>query len=317
MNQTTTLIINRVLPILILIGLGYGIRRRQFLSESAIDDLRKIAVNLALPSVLFISFLGIELKPTYFITFTVIFVLCVALFGLGKLLENRFSARHEYFPFLMTGFEYGMLGVSLFGSAYGLENIGYIAIVDLGHEIFIWFVFLALLLMKRDEARNPAQLAGTFFKSPVIIAILAGILFNILGIQEFLYEGPVTGALIATLQFLSNLVIPLILIIVGYGIKLDRHGLKEAALVIVIRLALLIPIALALNHFLLRGWLELGKPFQVALFTLLVLPPPFIIPLYMPTGIAEERRYVNNVLMLYTVVSIVIFTVYFIANPGI
>jgi predicted permease len=317
MNQSTISIINRVLPILILLGLGYGIRRRQFLSESAIDDLRKIAVNLALPSVLFISFLQIELRPTYFVVFAVIFVLCIALFGLGKLLHKWIGTRREYFPFLMTGFEYGMLGVSLFGSAYGLENIGYIAIVDLGHEIFIWFVFLALLLMRRDELHSPAQLAGTFFKSPVIIAILAGILFNILGVQDFLYNGPVTGALIATLEFLSNLVIPLILIIVGYGIKFDRHGLKEAALVIVTRLALLIPLALALNHFLLRGQLDLGKPFEVALFTLLILPPPFIIPLYMPAGIAEEKRYVNNVLMLYTVISIVIFTVYFIANPAI
>ncbi len=56
MDQTTA-IINRVLPILLLIGLGYTIRRRRFLPESTVDDLRKIAVNLALPSVLFVSFL--------------------------------------------------------------------------------------------------------------------------------------------------------------------------------------------------------------------------------------------------------------------
>ena len=48
------------------------------------------------------------------------------------------------FHILITGFEYGMLAISLFGAAYGLDKIGYIAIVDLGHEIFIWFVFLPL-----------------------------------------------------------------------------------------------------------------------------------------------------------------------------
>jgi predicted permease len=260
--------------------------------------------------------LHIELKTTYLVVFVVIFGLCVGLFGLGNGLKQRLAVPYLYFPFLMTGFEYGMLGVSLFGSAYGKEAIGYIAVVDLGHEIFIWFVFLALLLMKRDGLRNPGDLARTFFKSPVIIGILAGIILNILNAQEFLYERAFTGGLMATLEFLSNLTIPLILIIVGYGIKLDRYGLKEAALVIGVRLLILVPLALLLNRVLIRELLDLEKPFEAALFTLLVLPPPFIIPLYMRAGMVEERRYINNVLTLYTLASLGIFALYFVANPG-
>ncbi len=210
-----------------------------------------------------------------------------------------------------------MLGISLFGSAYGLDKIGYIAIVDLGHEIFIWFVFLAFLLMRRDGLQKPGQLVGAFFKSPVIIAILAGIILNLMGVQDSLYRLPITGALMATLDFLSNLTIPLILIIVGYGIKFDRHGVRDAALVIGVRMAILVPLALVLNVVLIRGLLNLEPPFEAALFTLLVLPPPFIIPLYMRSELVEEKRYVNNVLTLYTVVSIALFAVYFIMNPNI
>jgi predicted permease len=315
MDQTTTTIINRVLPILLLLSLGWWTRRSQFLPDRAIDELRKIAVNLALPSVLFVSFLQIELKPTYFVLFVVTFGLCVLLYGLGSLLRRRLNIQREYFPFLLTGFEYGMLGVSLFGSAYGLENIGYIAVVDLGHEIFIWFVFLALLLMRRDKLEGPGELLGAFFRSPVIIAILAGIAFNLLGAQDFLYNTAITGGVMATLDFLSNLTIPLILIIVGHGIKLDRHGLNDAALVIGVRLAILLPLAFVLNTWFLPDVLGLERPFQIALFTLLILPPPFIIPLYMKPDAADEKRYVNNVLTLYTVVTIVLFAVYFIANP--
>lgn len=315
MDQTT-LIINRVLPIIFLIGLGYTIRRRQFLTDSAIEDLRKITVNLALPSVLFLSFLQTELQPAYLLIFVVIFLLCLAMFGLGHLLRRLLRVQHPYFPFLMTGFEYGMLGISLFGSAYGLENIGYIAIMDLGHELFIWFVFLAFLLMRRDGLQGSGQIVSAFFKSPVVIGILAGIILNLLGAQTFLYQSPVTGAVMASLEFLSNLTIPLVLMIVGYGIRFDRSGIRDAALVIGIRLALLIPLALLLNAVLIRGLLNLPAPFEAALFTLLILPPPFIIPLYMPPGIAEERRYINNVLTLYTLVSVLVFAVYFLLNPG-
>ncbi len=312
-----TEVTNRVLPILFLIFLGHWIRRTNFLAENTIEDLRKIAVNLALPAVLFVSFLQIELKPAYFVVFALIFGLCLGLFWLGQWLRQQLKVQYTYFPFLITGFEYGMLGISLFGSAYGLEKIGYIAIVDLGHEIFIWFVFLALLLMKRDGLQNPTALAQAFFKSPVIIAILVGILLNVMGARESLYQLPIAGALMATLQFLGNLTIPVILMIVGYGIRLDRYGIKDALIVVVIRLALLIPLALVFNTFLIRNLLQLEKSFEAALFTLLILPPPFIIPLYMRPELAEEKKYVNNVLTLYTVVSIVIYTAYFVMNPKI
>lgn len=314
MDQTT-LIINRVLPILILIGLGYWIRRKQFLSENTIDDLRKVVVTFALPSVLFISFLEIELQLKYFVVFVVMYALCVGLFGFGRQLQKRLNVEYEYFPFVITGFEYGMLGVSLFGSAYGLDKIGYIAIIDLGHEIFIWSFFLALLLKRRDGLESPVQLVQAVFRSPVMIAIMAGILFNLLGAQDFLYERVLTGGVMSTLQFLSNLTIPLILMIVGYGIKLNWDAARETSVVIAVRLALLVPLALILNRLLIRGLLDMEKPFEAALFTLLILPPPFIVPLYMRAGLDNERRYINNVLMLYTVITIIIFTVYFSLNP--
>jgi predicted permease len=311
----TALIINRVLPIFLLIGLGAWIRRSGFLPEATLDDLRKVVVNIALPAVLFVSFLRTELQPNYLIIFIALFGLCVLLYGLGVILKPRLAPDRPYFPFMMTGFEYGMLGVSLFGSAYGLENLGYIAIMDLGHELFIWFVFLALLLARRDGASSPARLVTSFLRSPVIIAMLAAIALNLLGLQETLFTTAVSGGLMATLEFLSNLTIPLILIIVGYGIRFDRNGIGQAARVIAVRLVILIPLALVLNAVLIRGALGLDFPFEAALFTLLILPPPFIVPLYMPAGIPAEREYVNNVLTLYTLVSLLIFAAFFVLNP--
>ena len=193
-------IISRVLPILLLIALGFRLRRASFISESTVGDLRKLVVNLALPAVLFTSFLEIEFDPSDAAMVMGVFVLCAALYGFGLALRSRFGGGHEYFPFLMTGFESGMLGISLFGSAYGLSKVGYFAVVDLGHELFIWFVFLALLLAKRDGIQSPATLFGAFIRSPVIIAILAGIGASLLGLRDALYDGPVVGGVMNTLD---------------------------------------------------------------------------------------------------------------------
>ncbi len=314
--EETIQIINRVLPILLLLSLGFWIRHKEFLTEKTIDELRKIVVNIALPAVLFISFLNIELKSAYFVIFVILFLLCIALFFLGKILRKKLSIRYAYFPYLLTGFEYGMLAVSLFGAAYGLDKIGYIAIVDLGHEVFIWFVFFPLLLVKRDGVQKPKVILKAFLSTPVVISILASLFLNFIGVDRLLYELPITGGIIATLGFLSNLTVPLILIIVGYGVKFDRKGIKEALAVVIIRLGIMIPLALALNTFLIKNILDLDKFFEIALFTLLIMPPPFIIPLYASKNLDDgEKGYINNVLTIHTVISVMIFLIYFILNP--
>lgn len=308
-------IINRVLPILLLISLGYLLRRRNFISEKTVDDLKKLVVNIALPAVLFISFLEINLEARFLLIIALMFILPVLLYRFGTLLQPRFGAGHEYFPYLTTGFEYGMLGVSLYGSAYGLDNIAYIAVIDLGHELFIWFVFLALLLKKRDGIQDNRKLLTSFFKSPVIIAILASIAINLTGISEELNRLPVTGGILLALEYLGAMTIPLILIIVGYGIQLDPGRIRETSGVVVPRLVVLLPLAVLLSTVLVGDILGLNQYFQAAMFTLLILPPPFIIPLYMKPGMADEKSYVNNVLTIYTLVTIVLFSLYFALNP--
>ena len=308
-------IINQVFPIILLLLLGGWIRRKNFLADTTIEELRKIVVSFALPAILFISFLNIEMKWSYIIIFGIVFLLCILLFLLGKYIGGKFARPYSYFPYLTTGFEYGMLGVSLFGAAYGLDNIGYIAVVDLGHEIFIWFVFLPLLLIRRDGFQNPEKIIRSFLSTPVVFALIAGIVLNVLGLNTNLHRIPFVGGVVATLDFLGNLTIPLILIIVGYGIKFDRAGLGKAAAVVVLRLGMLIPLALVLNSWLIREYLQLERLFEIALFTLLILPPPFILPLYTRASLEiEEKQYINNVLAVHTVISIIIFIVYFAIN---
>jgi predicted permease len=310
--QTTNDIINQVLPILLLISLGIWMRRKNFLAEKTVQELQKLVVNFALPAVLFLSFLTLALKPSYLLIFGVILALVFALFFLGQLIYKKFNIPHLYFPYLVTGFEYGMMGISLFGAAYGLEKIGYLAVMDLGQEVFIWFVFMPLLLIKRDGAQNPTAIVKSFLSSPVVLSIIFSLGLNFLSAGALLARLPVTGALLTTFDFLGKLTVPLILISVGYGIKIDRSKLGAALQVVFLRLGLLIPLALVLNATLIRGYLGLEPFFEKALFTLLILPPPFIVPLYIPETLAQdEKEYINNVLTIHSVISIGVFLLYF------
>lgn len=314
MSQTAQ-ITNQVLPILFLIFLGNRLRAHKYIQEETVEELKKIVVNIALPAVLFISFTRIELASSYFTLSLLVFTICLFLFFMGKILQPFLAPQYSYFPFMTTGFEYGMLGVSLFGSAYGLENLGYIAVIDLGHEVFIWFVLLPLLLAKGDGKGDLKGIISTFSKNPVVISIILGVTINLLGLTDKVGEIIVIGAVISALEFLSGLTIPLILIVVGYGIHIRLEGIKDVLKIIIVRYTLIIPIILLFNKYIIRDLFQLGQPFEIALVTLFILPSPFIIPLFMKKGLTEEREYINNVLAMQTIISVVIFSGYVILHP--
>ena len=62
----------------------------------------------------------------------------------------------------------------------------------------------------------------------------------------------------------------------------------------------------------------MGLPFayEAALFTLFIAPPPFIIPLYMSDEDADEKGVINTTLTFYTIVSLILFVIYFSFYPG-
>jgi malate permease and related proteins len=304
-------ILNQVLPIFLLIGIGILARRAGLLTETTVDALKMLVVRLVLPAVLFLSFTDMELKPNYFGVFVLVFAVCVAGYVLGRVLLRAVGFSRPYAPYLMAGYEYGMLGISLFAGAYGFEAIGTIAVIALGHEIFIWFVFFTLLLIARDGGTSAAAVVPQFFKNPVIIAIFAGIALNLLGIHTATLDAlPVAGALTKTLRFLAPLTVPLILIIVGFGMHVERQGLGEVLKLVALRLAMQVALALVAAFGILGPVFGLEPRFQLALVTLLILPPPYIVPLFMKNdaATADERRFVYKALTVHTAASLAVFT---------
>jgi len=308
----TGVILNQVLPIFMLIGIGILTRRSGLLNDAVVETLKTLVVRLVLPAVLFLSFADMELKPNYFGVFVLVFAVCAVCYPVGRLLLRLAGIQRPYARFLMCGYEYGMLGISLFAGAYGMEAIGTIAVIALGHEIFIWFVFFSLLLTARDGAASVRAVIPQFVKNPVTTAIAAGIVFNLLGLHTALLQTyPVAGAVVQTLRFLAPLTVPLILIIVGFGMHVERQGLGEVLRLVALRLALQIPLALIAALGILGPVFGLEPRFQLALVTLMILPPPFIVPLFMKNGsdTTDERRFVYKSLTVHTVASLAVFTV--------
>ncbi len=308
MNDVLASTTSITLPILLLIALGAFLRIRGTVTEAGVDQFKRVIVRVALPAVLFSSFLTVEFDASYLGLMVYVPLLCFALLGAGVLFGRTRSAR-EYSPYLMTGFEFGMLGITLFATAFGMDNVGVIGIVGLSHEFFIWFVYVSFLEAKRGDRRSFAGTVRSFASSPVIIAIVSGTLLNVLGAGPWFKAALVPAALLKTMEYLSGLIAPTILIVVGYGMRIDLRGIGEALPTVLVRAALIAVVAFVLNP-LVVGVLGLPTIFLAALTTFVILPPPYIVPLFVPAGREEQMAFSNNVLSIYTVLSIAAFLVY-------
>jgi hypothetical protein len=76
------------------------------------------------------------------------------------------------------------------------------------------------------------------------------------------------------------------------------------------RLVVVIGLALLIGRGLFVGLLGLPMIYAHAVFTLMVLPPPFIVPLFIPQGRRSDLGYTNNVLSLYSLASVAAFVSY-------
>jgi predicted permease len=312
-----------VLPVLLLVGLGVVLRRRRFLQPSSVDDLRSIVLDLTLPAALFLTFLRVSLEPVYGLIVVIVFGACLVMLSLGPFVGRAVGVRSPAFPPMLAGFEAGMIGYAIFGAAFGQDDLYRFAIVDLGQVTFVFFVLVPLIL-RRYGGHAPSLLesASGFVRTPVIIAIVAGIAGSALGLANVLDSAPLGNAILTTLGLLAAMTTPLIAIVIGYSTTLRRGSLQFPLRTVAVRMAIWVALALVFNAVVIDRMLNLDRLFQAAVLTMAVLPPPFVIPLYMRRSggdgdvIESDHAYVVNTLSLATVATLVAFAVIGVVYAG-
>jgi hypothetical protein len=98
-------------------------------------------------------------------------------------------------------------------------------------------------------------------------------------------------------------------VVIGYSTTLRRGELSRPARTVVVRLVAWVAVALPFSLFVVRGVLGLDPLFAAAVMTMAVLPPPFVIPLYMGTDAGDEQDYVADTLSVATVATLIAFSV--------
>ncbi|AEB74980.1 AEC family transporter [Clostridium botulinum] len=301
-------IVSHVIPIILLIALGYFIKCKQILDESMLEGMKKIVLNISLPAILFITFINMDIKKEHFlIMFLTLALLCVFYF-VGEVVNKIKFLSHPLNPFISTGFCFGLLGIPLFGTVFGTENLGKISIFGVGHEIFIWFVYYNLVKIKLTHEKLSFKVVLDFFTSPLLLSIILGVLFNLLGFGECFKVNPLLKGIFTTIQYISNLGTPLILIIIGYDLKFNKKYMKQSIIFVITRMIIILAIGYGFKFLVLDKIIASDTMFNYAYFTFLILPIPFSLPIFVSEyGTNEDKELINNAVVLSTAVCIIVF----------
>ncbi|GKX29320.1 auxin efflux carrier [Vallitalea longa] len=304
-------LISKVIPILLLFLVGYIIRRTNFLSRETMDGIKKIVIDIALPAVLFIAFVDLELKKEYVGLILSIVLLCILMLFIGFMINKIPKISSPVFPFIMSGFTFGLLGIPLYVTVFGEANLPSMAIMGIGHEFFIWIVYIsAVKLVFNHEKLNLETVKG-FITSPLIIALVLGVTINLLGLTNLLYDNLICNGLYTTLEYFSGIATPLILIVIGYGLSFNKEYTKPTIVYTILRLVIMLLVGYLIKFTIIDRFMEFDKYMEYGYFTFLILPPPFSLSIFVGKyGREKDAELVNNITVTYTCLCVIIYIAY-------
>ncbi len=301
-------IVSKVIPIILLISLGYLIQAKGIVKQSTIDEMKKVVINISLPAILFMTFLSMELKKEYFLVIITIFIMLGVFCLVGGSLNRIEGIAHPLNPFITSGFAFGLLGVPLYSTVFGAENLGKFSILGVGHEVFMWFAYFTALKIRFKNTKFSIGDIEGFLKSPIILSIILGVTFNILSFEIWFQESSLLKGLYGTLKYLANLATPLILIIIGFGLKFNKEYMKQSLRFLIVRMGVILTVGYIFKYMLIDRIITPEPLFNYAYFTFLILPPAFSLPIFVGEYSTDEHKEIaNNTVVLSTLISIIIY----------
>lgn len=231
-------ILNIILPVFLLIALGWGLRRGAFLTGAGASMLTRVVYWVAAPALLFRGAATTPLResanlPALAVMVPVTVVMAAVVYGLawrvapsrrGVIAQGTVRSNQIF------------LGLPLVANAWGEEAVGQVAVL-VGLMVIVYNVLSVPLLTLPHRSRGASFWAGAadgarhMVTNPLALGCLGGIALSAVGLA-------LPRALDQTLDLLGGTALPLALLSVGAALDLRRlrEGLGATVLVAVLKM---------------------------------------------------------------------------------
>jgi predicted permease len=245
-------ILKTILPIFVIILLGWSLRRLDFMKEGFVKPANRLVYYVAIPAMIFREIAEANFVQHFslvLVATTLVPLILVALIGLILVRAIRLP-RDRVGSFLQCSF-HGNLGyIGLAVAFYFLGNEGFTRASILAGFVMLLQNLLSVVALSRfnkepDQRISPLSLLRRVLLNPVIISAVAGMAFSLARLHL-----PVI--LDRSLRILSGMALPLALLVIGTSISFDqmRQQLRLTALIGGLKLLLLPATGFILFHLL-------------------------------------------------------------------
>ncbi len=245
---------NAVLPIVLLIGLGYFLRQRGFYDEKFLKTANKLGFRVALPLLLFYNVYKIEsLASINWSTVLYAVGTILVLFGLGFVTVMLFCKNNKQKGVLLQSAfrsNFAIIGIPLAQSLGGDSTLAVVSVLSaFSIALFNVLAVISLTVFINDDDNNKPGIKSILIKiikNPLIIAISLGLIcllirslepvdrdggavFTIKNQLPFLYSA---------LETVAKMASPLMLIVLGGQFSFEAIGAlkKQIALGTLLRI---------------------------------------------------------------------------------
>ena len=220
--------VNSVVPIFIVVVLGWVIKKTRFLDQAFFSGADKFVFNFALPAMLFIDFARMDSIPEFDFGF-VLFVCCAVVIVFVVLCLTvpvvvKDNAKRGAFIQGVYRANFAILGSSILKNMFGDDAVPHLALIM--PVAVIMFNVLAVVVLSMfapaDKKESPGVLAKNILinilKNPLIISLVLGVIVMLIPFRiPELIEKPVSYFSDATLA----------LALVSLGANIDLEKLKK------------------------------------------------------------------------------------------
>ena len=214
--------VKSIIPIIVIIVLGYILQNKGWFAESFVPNLSRLIMNIALPASIFVSVLKyltldklVSLSEGLVYTFAIGYIIAYITVKIFKVRPGRRGTLINTFVNANTIFIGLPLNIALFGN----EALPYFLIYYITNTISTWT--LGIYLMTSDSKTGKSENTEKFNWKKLLPAPLVGFLVALVFLVSKI---PVPEFATNTLTYIGNLVTPLSLIYIG--IVLAKAGLN-------------------------------------------------------------------------------------------
>lgn len=209
-----------IIAIMLMVLLGYILKRIDLLNITDIDTLNKIVINIAMPSMIFITLYKANFSSLPQLATMPIVGLIIGTFsGLVMYLIltlKKYPKKKKWALILPVSLgNTAFLGFPVTLGVFGSEGLVRAIFYDISSLIMFLSLTVILMFNFGGEIKDSAK---SLFRFPALWAVLLGILFNFLNIS-------IGGILNITINYLAAATIPLIMI--SLGLSLQFKGIKK------------------------------------------------------------------------------------------